>query len=36
MFVAKNEEIVPVAKIRVFYAHDTEIAQNHSKHEFWT
>jgi hypothetical protein len=45
MFVAKNEEMVPVAKTRAFM-HLTpvfgmgdvlqEIARNHPKHEFWT
>ena len=45
MFVAKNEEMVPVAKTRAFM-HPTpvfgmgevrnEIARNHTKHEFWT
>jgi hypothetical protein len=45
MFVAKNEEMVPVAKTRDLYAPDTrfrtvtcgnEIARNHPKHEFYT
>jgi hypothetical protein len=46
MFVAKNEEMVLVAKTRALYAHlypfsewvmcDNEIARNHPKHEFWT
>jgi hypothetical protein len=46
MFVAKNEEMVPVAKTRALYAPlhpfsewvtcGNEIAQNHPKHEFWT
>ena len=46
MFVAKNEEMVPVAKTRALYAPrqpfsewvtcDNEIARNHRKHEFWT
>jgi hypothetical protein len=46
MFVAKNEEMVPVAKTRALYAPrhpflesvmcGNEIAQNHHKHEFWT
>jgi hypothetical protein len=46
MFVAKNEEIIPVAKTRALYAPDTrfrkwvtsgnEIARNQPKHEFWT
>jgi hypothetical protein len=46
MFVAKNEEIIPVAKTRALYAliHQfsewvacgNEIARNHPKHEFWT
>jgi hypothetical protein len=46
MFVAKNDEMVPVAKTHALYAprHPfTEwvtcgngIAQNHPKHEFWT
>jgi hypothetical protein len=46
MFVAKNEEMVPVAKTRDLCAPDTrfsewvtcdnEIARNHPKHEFWT
>jgi hypothetical protein len=45
MFVAKNEEMVPVAKTRALYAPhpfsewvtcDNEIARNHPKHEFWT
>jgi hypothetical protein len=44
MFVAKNEEMVPVAKTRALYAPrhlfsewvtcGNEIAQNHPKHEF--
>jgi hypothetical protein len=44
MFVAKNEELVPVAKTRALYAprHQflecvtcgNEIARNHPKHEF--
>jgi hypothetical protein len=44
MFVAKNEEIVPVAKTRALYAPQhpfsewvtcgNEIARNHPKHEF--
>jgi hypothetical protein len=41
MFVAKNEEMVPVEKT---HAHPfsewvtcgNEIARNHPKHEFWT
>jgi hypothetical protein len=46
MFVAKNKEMVPVAKTRALYAprhpfskwvtYDNEIARNHHKHEFWT
>jgi hypothetical protein len=46
MFVAKNEEMVPVAKTRALTATQhpfsewvmcgNEIAQNHPKHEFWT
>jgi hypothetical protein len=46
MFVAQNEEMVPVTKTRALYAprHSfsewvtcgNEIAQNHPKHEFWT
>jgi hypothetical protein len=46
MFVAKNEEIVPVAKTHALYAPrhpfsewvtcGDEIARNHPKHEFWT
>jgi hypothetical protein len=46
MFVAKNEEMVPVAKTRALYALDNrfqkwmtcdnEIARNHPKHEFRT
>jgi hypothetical protein len=46
MFVAKNEEMVPVAKTHALYAPrlpfwewvtcGNEIAQNHPKHEFWT
>jgi hypothetical protein len=46
MFVAKNEEMVPVAKTRALYAPrhpfsewvtcDNEIVRNHPKHEFWT
>jgi hypothetical protein len=46
MFVAINEEMVPVAKTRAFYAprfpfpewvtRDNEFARNHPKHEFWT
>jgi hypothetical protein len=46
MFVAKNEEMVPVAKTRALYATqnpfsewvtcDNEIARNHPKHVFWT
>jgi hypothetical protein len=46
MFVAKNEELVPVAKTRALYAprhpfwewvtYGNEIARNHSKHELWT
>ena len=46
MFVAKNEEMVPVAKTRALYAPrypfsewvtcGNEIAQNHPKHEFCT
>jgi hypothetical protein len=46
MFVAKNEELVPVAKTRALYAprhpfwervmYDNEIAQNHAKHELRT
>jgi hypothetical protein len=45
MFVAKNEEMVPVAKTRALYAPrqpfsewvtcGNEIARNHPKHEFW-
>jgi hypothetical protein len=46
MFVAKNEEMVPVAKTRALYAPrqpfsewvtcGNEIAWNHPTHEFWT
>jgi hypothetical protein len=46
MFVAKNEELVSVAKNRALYAPrhpfsewvtcGNEIARNHPKHEFWT
>jgi hypothetical protein len=46
MCVAKNEEMVPVAKTRAFMHHrhlflewvtcDNGIAQNHPKHEFWS
>jgi hypothetical protein len=45
MFVAKNEEMVLVAKTRAFMhptpvsewvTCDNEIARNHPKHEFWT
>jgi hypothetical protein len=46
MFVAKNEEMVPLAKTRALYAPqnpflewvtcDNEIARNHPKHEFCT
>jgi hypothetical protein len=46
MFVAKNEEMVPVAKTRALYAPrhpfsewvtcGNETARNHPKHEFWT
>ena len=46
MFVAKNEEMVPLAKTRAFMhpdnpfsecvTCDNEIARNHPKHEFWT
>ena len=46
MFVEKNEEMIPVAKIRPLYAPQqlfsewvtcgNEIPRNHSKHEFWT
>jgi hypothetical protein len=46
MFVAENEEMVPVAKTRAFIAPrqpfsewvtcGNEIAQNHPKHEFCT
>jgi hypothetical protein len=46
MFVAKNEEMVQLAKTRALYAPrhpfsewvtcDNEIARNHPKHEFWT
>jgi hypothetical protein len=46
MFVAKNEQMVPLAKTRSLYAPqhpfsewvtcDNEIARNHPKHEFWT
>jgi hypothetical protein len=46
MFVAKNEEIVPVAKTYALYAPrypfsewvtcGNEIARNQPKHEFWT
>jgi hypothetical protein len=45
MFVAKNKEMVPVAKTRTLYAPhpfsecvtcDNEIARNHPKHEFGT
>jgi hypothetical protein len=46
MFVAKNEEMVLVAKTRDLYAPrkpfsewvtcGNEIARNHTKHEFWT
>jgi hypothetical protein len=45
MFIAKNEEMVPVAKTRALYATrhpfsewvtcSNEIARNHPKHEFW-
>jgi pSer/pThr/pTyr-binding forkhead associated (FHA) protein len=46
MFVAKNEEMVPLAKNSCFVCTrhpfsewvtcDNEIARNHPKHEFWT
>jgi hypothetical protein len=46
MFVAKNEEMVPVAKTRALYAPrhpfsewvtcGNKIARNDPKHEFWT
>jgi hypothetical protein len=46
MFVAQNEEMVPVAKTHALYAPrhpfsewvtcDNEIVRNHPKHEFWT
>jgi hypothetical protein len=46
MFVAKNKEMVPVAKTRDLYAPrhrfsewvtcGNEIARNHPKHKFWT
>jgi hypothetical protein len=46
MFVAKNEEMVPVTKTHALYAPrhpfsewvtcGNEIARNHPKHEFWT
>jgi hypothetical protein len=46
MFVAKNKEMVLVAKTRAFYAPrlsfpewvtcGNEFARNHHKHEFWT
>jgi hypothetical protein len=46
MFIAKNEEMVSVAKTRALYAPrqpfsewvtcDNEIVRNHPKHEFWT
>ena len=46
MFVAKNEEMVPVAETRALYATQhpfsewvtcgIEIARNLPKHEFWT
>jgi hypothetical protein len=46
MFVAKNEEMVPVAKAHALYAPrypfsegvtcGNKIARNHPKHEFWT
>jgi hypothetical protein len=43
MFVAKNEEMVPVAKTRALYdpfsewvTCDNEIVRNHHKHKFWT
>jgi hypothetical protein len=46
MFVAKNEEMVPVAKSRALYAPrqlfsqwvtcGKEIVRNHLKQEFWT
>jgi hypothetical protein len=46
MFVAKNEEMVPVAKTRALNAprhrfsewvtYGNEIDWNHPKHEFWT
>jgi hypothetical protein len=46
MFVAKNDEMVPVAKTRALYAPrhpfsewvtcGNDIARNHPKHEFWT
>jgi hypothetical protein len=46
MFVAKNKEMVPVAKTRALNAPrnlfskwvtcGNEIARNHPKHEFWT
>jgi hypothetical protein len=46
MFIAKNEEMVSVAKTRALYATrhpfsewvtcGNEIARNHPEHEFWT
>jgi hypothetical protein len=46
MFIAKNEEMVPVAKTRALNAPrhpfsewvmcGNEIVRNHPKHEFWT
>jgi hypothetical protein len=46
MFVAKNEEMFPVAKTRALYAPRypfsegvtcrNKIARKHPKHEFWT
>jgi hypothetical protein len=46
MFIAKNGEMVPVAKTHALYATrypfsdwvpcGNEIARNHPKHEFWT
>jgi hypothetical protein len=45
MFIAKNKEMVPVAKTHVLWTRypfsewvtcGNEIARNDSKHEFWT
>jgi hypothetical protein len=44
MFVAKNEEMVPVVKTQALPRHQfsewvtcgNEIAQNQPKHDFWT